>query len=139
MSFSDVETQLSQRNFAKKQQAIEWLVESQHPAVKLILAGLLDGQIYYQRKSKQLFLIPELAINKPAQSIAGGVAGEQSTEQMISNKRDYKKVTLNNRLRTSIRLGIAQLDLNAESETLRLQAAKSLLGNTSDTVQSPCS
>jgi len=135
-SFSDVETRLSQRNFTKKQQAVEWLVKSHHPAVKLILAGLLDGQIYYQRKSKQLFLITELAINKSAYAITGSIARDQSVEHVISNKRDYKKVALNNRLRTAIRLGIAQLDLNAESETLRLQAAKSLLGNTSETVQS---
>lgn len=135
-SYSDVETQLSQRNFKKKQQAVEWLVESNHPAVKLILTGLLDGQIYFQRKSKQLFLIPELAKNMPARSIVGGLALDQADELLISNKRDFKKVTLNNRLRTSIRLGIAQLDLNADSEALRLQAAKSLLGNTTDSVQS---
>lgn len=135
-SFSDVEAQLSQRNFVKKQQAIEWLAETRHPAAKMMLTGLLDGQVFYQKKSRQLFLIPELTVGKQAVSIADELEGEGADAQVISNKRDYKKVTLNNRLRKAIRLGIAQLDLSADREELRLQAAKSLQGNTTDSVQS---
>ncbi|WP_299022331.1 urea ABC transporter permease subunit UrtB [uncultured Photobacterium sp.] len=128
-SYSDVENRLSQRNFTQKQQAVEWLTTSRTPSVRLILKGLLDGDIYYHRQSKKLYLIPELDIGNSARLIS------ENTDETIANKRDFKKVTLNNRLRTSIRLGIAQLDLSSETEVVRLKAAKALLGNTTERVQ----
>ncbi|MCW8330194.1 urea ABC transporter permease subunit UrtB [Photobacterium sp. SDRW27] len=128
-TFADVERHLSQRNFNNKQQAIEWLIESRPPYTRQILTGLLDGQVFYQRQTKRLYLISELAAGQPAQSV------ESNDVTMIESKRNYKKVGLNNRLRTAIRLGIAQLDLEAESESLRLQAAKGLVGNTDHSVQ----
>jgi len=127
--FADVETSLSQRNFNKKQQAVEWLIESRHPSARQILTSLLDGEVFYQRQTKQLYLIPVLATDQQAQSVT------DNTVTPIESKRDYKKVGLNNRLRSAIRLGIAQLDLGAESEALRLQAAQELLGNTESNVQ----
>lgn len=132
-SFQNVEKQLSQRNFAKKQQAIEWLVLSRHISAARILNGLLEGQIYYHRQSKRLFHIAVLNINEPAFLIEDSKA--DSEKVLITNRRDYKKVKLNNRLRSAVRLGLAQLDLASEIGNVRLRAAKDLLGNTSDSVQ----
>lgn len=127
-SFDQVEKQLAQRNFEHKQQAVEWLVATHYPQAREVLTALIAGNAYFHRKTKQLYIIQETGKGNRAQRVS------DQTLRVIENQRHYRKVGLNNRLRSAIRLGIAKLDLNAASVEKRLQAGQSLLGNSSPQV-----
>ncbi|MGF1878646.1 urea ABC transporter permease subunit UrtB [Photobacterium frigidiphilum] len=129
-SFSDVESLLSQRNFNEKARAVNWLAETKYPDTKQILNYLLAGDIYYHKKQKQLYLIADYADQQPAILLS-----DNKNETVINKKRDYKKVALNNQLRSAIRHGIAQLDITSDDSQIRNQAIKSMLGNTDTNIQ----
>ncbi|WP_428458920.1 urea ABC transporter permease subunit UrtB [Photobacterium makurazakiensis] len=126
--FQGVEKQLSQRNFVKKQQAIEWVIKTQPAQSEQLFTGLLAGEVYYHRKNNQIYFIDSLEQGQLAIRLF------DTTQVEVENKRDFRKVGLNNRLRSVIRLGIAKIHLGSESEIQRLAAAKSLLGNSSSAV-----
>ncbi|PSW22298.1 urea ABC transporter permease subunit UrtB [Photobacterium sanctipauli] len=126
--FQSVEKQLSQRNFTKKQQAIEWVIHAQPSQTATLLKGLIAGDVFYHRKNNQLFFIEQLKQGDTATRLF------DNSQVVIDNKRDFRKVGLNNRLRSTIRIGIAKIELSAESDAERLSAAKRLLGNSSDAV-----
>lgn len=127
-TFEDAAERFSQRQFAPKQEAVNWLVSNQHPFARDILSGLMDGRLYYQPSTRQLYLIESLSRGATAMEFPS------LTPTEIVQTRDFRKVRVNNALRVTIRQGIAQLDLTSTSETRRLAAAKSLLGETSPTV-----
>jgi len=129
-AFSDVESLLSQRNFNDKARAVNWLAETKYPDAKQILNDLLAGDIYYHKKEKQLYLITDYADQQPAILLS-----DNKNETVINKKRDYKKVALNNQLRSAIRHGIAQLDITSNNAQIRYQAIKSMLGNTDANIQ----
>ena len=136
-SFDDVEQQLSQRNFNHKVAAINWLVshaDSSSEQTKALLNALLAGQVFYHKKQRQLFLITDYAVGQKALRITH-VSQHRPHVLLIGNKRDYKKVALNNKLRSRIRLGMAQLDLNASDSELRKQAIISLMDNIDNDIQ----
>ncbi|GIC77775.1 urea ABC transporter permease subunit UrtB [Moritella sp. F3] len=147
-SFSDVEIQLSQRNFDHKIAAINWLSQKAYPnpfQAKQLFNDLLAGRIFYHKKQKTLFLIRDYATGQSAIKLARSFSGDATdtaaqTDEgngtvLIAKKRDFKKVSLNNKLRKSIRLGIAQLDLASSDGALREQAIQALLGNVDPAVQ----
>ncbi|MEH6530118.1 MAG: urea ABC transporter permease subunit UrtB [Photobacterium frigidiphilum] len=129
-SFSDVESLLSKRNFNDKVQAVNWLAETKYPDAKHILNDLLSGDIYYHKKQKQLYLITDYDEQQLAILLS-----DNKNETVINKKRDYKKVALNNQLRSAIRHGIAQLDITSDDTQIRYQAIKSMLGNTDTNIQ----
>ncbi|NQZ93101.1 MAG: urea ABC transporter permease subunit UrtB [Moritella sp.] len=150
-SFSDVEKQFSQRNFDNKIVAVNWLSQQAYPSpsqAKQLFNDLLSGRVFYHKKQKTLFLIADHATGQlaikltstftfdteasvdtdaPAKGLTGSV--------VIAKKRDFKKVALNNKLRKSIRLGIAKLDLMSSDTALREQAIDDLLGNVDPAIQ----
>jgi len=144
-SFSDVEKQLSQRSFDNKIVAVNWLSQTAYPGptqAKQLLTDLISGRVFYHKKQKTLFLIHDHATGQPAIKLTSTFvvdADKQTVADIetlvIAKKRDFKKVSLNNKLRKSIRLGIAQLDLTSSDAELRQQAIQRLLGNVDPVIQ----
>nr|WP_202603449.1 urea ABC transporter permease subunit UrtB [Photobacterium halotolerans] len=120
-SFTDVESSFAQRNFERKAEAIEWLIAQHHPQTKTILDGLLNRAIAYQKHTHALVLLQDnqnallLSSNKPV---------------TLDNPRDYKKVAINNALRTVIQRRLSTLDVSSTDLSVRLAAVKALTGNT---------
>jgi len=147
-SFSDVEKQFSQRSFDNKIVAVNWLSQTAYPSTsqaKTLLTDLLAGRVFYHKKQKSLFLIHDYATGQPAIKLTSTFTVDadatvnsetvHSAAVVIAKKRDFKKVSLNNKLRKHIRLGVAQLDLTSTDAELRGQAIHSLLGNTNPDIQ----
>ena len=141
-SFSDVEKQFSQRNFDNKIAAVNWLSQKAYPTqfqAKQLFNDLLAGHVFYHKKQKTLFLIYDHATGQSATKLTSSLSVETANlaagnvvdveTMIIAKKRDFKKVSLNNKLRKSIRLGIARLDLNSRDAELRGQAIRALLGD----------
>ncbi|MBD8514159.1 urea ABC transporter permease subunit UrtB [Photobacterium sp. CAU 1568] len=120
-NFTDVENSFAQRNFERKAEAIEWLITQHHPQTKTILDGLLNRAIAYQKHTHALVLLQDnrnallLSSNKPV---------------TLDNPRDYKKVAINNALRTAIQRRLSTLDVSSTDLSVRLAAVKALTGNT---------
>ncbi|PKH07391.1 urea ABC transporter permease subunit UrtB [Moritella sp. Urea-trap-13] len=145
-SFSDVEKQLSQRNFDNKIAAVNWLSQKVYPnpsQAKLLFNDLLAGRVFYHKKQQSLFLIADYATGQSAIKLTSTffldadatlVSGTPESV-LIAKKRNFKKVSLNNKLRKSIRLGIATLDLMSRDTVLRGQAIHHLLGDVDPAIQ----
>ena len=142
-SFSDVEKQFSQRSFDHKIAAVNWLSQTRYPShsqAKTLLTDLLAGRVFYHKKQKSLFLIQDYGTGESAINLISTFTVDTDTTVnletvVIAKKRDFKKVSLNNKLRKHIRLGIAQLDLTSTDAELRGQAIHSLLGNVNPDIQ----
>ncbi|UTM59874.1 urea ABC transporter permease subunit UrtB [Photobacterium sp. CCB-ST2H9] len=121
-SFEDVERSFAQRNFAQKATAIEWLISAHHPQTKPILQGLLDRELAYQKGTGTLVLLQGDAILT--------FNTEGAVPPHSAHKQDYKKVTINNSLRTLIQRRLSTLDISAADPSVRLKAVKALTGKT---------
>lgn len=112
---------LSQKSFSQKALAINKLVESQHPQALELLQAMSRGELYY-RKSDQ-------RIVRAAPLDSGYQLSDAVTAQDLGStgKRKVKKVSINNRLRSQLTQAIAALQLNAESNQVRLEALTAML------------
>lgn len=113
---------------SEKQSAITWLVTNKHSEISQpILDGWLNGTLYYlsDRKSdhyKHFFLVSDLETDNQAVSIWDAQAFA------FENAKQFKKVLVNNKLRSLLRAQIAYLDLQSPDSAMRYQAASSLMG-----------
>ncbi|UIP30159.1 urea ABC transporter permease subunit UrtB [Photobacterium sp. TLY01] len=120
-NFTDVENSFAQRNFDRKAEAIEWLIAQHHPQTKTMLNGLLDRTLAYQKGTHALVLLQD---NNNALRLSSNEAVS------LDNPRDYKKVVINNALRTLIQRRLSTLDVSSTDPSVRLAAVKALTGNT---------
>jgi urea transport system permease protein len=124
----EVSRLLMSKTFDDKSRALDVLVEQSHPRTAELLHLLLDSQLYYHKKEKQLYIIADYDTGKKAIGLSG-------SEQVIKKNRDYKKIILNNNLRGEINRILAELGLNANDPQQRENAVRDLLKDiTPDTV-----
>ena len=116
---SRIEQLLTQKSFKPRTQAVELLAVTEQAEHWLTL--LLDGQLYYHKKSRRLLTAEGLSKGSTAHYL---LSGEALT---IDKTRAFKKVRLNNRLRGQIRQLLAGLRLNASDPAIRLTAIDALL------------
>ncbi|MDC5838786.1 urea ABC transporter permease subunit UrtB [Vibrio europaeus] len=120
---------LTGKNTHEKQQAASWLASNySHDTAKPILEAWLNGQLYYLKDRKhaqhqQLFVI------ESAQTGAEAIQAWNNDPLIIENKRKFKKIKVNNKLRAYLRIEIASLGLNSEDSEVRKQSIKALTGN----------
>lgn len=107
-------------NFDDKTRALYVLSESSHPRTSEILHLLSDSQLYFNKQEKLLYIITDYETGKSAKNLAGD-------EQVITKKRDFKKITLNNQMRREINRIQAELGLNANNPQQREAAVRDLL------------
>ncbi|NRF63271.1 urea ABC transporter permease subunit UrtB [Vibrio coralliilyticus] len=118
---------LTSKSTAKKQQAIYWLVRTQpanvaHP----ILSAWLNGQLYHLKAPGES---RDQALYITSSSAAGSEAMNVWSDEtyVIENKRQFKKVRVNNKLRGILRLEIASLDLSHSEPSVRVSAVNALM------------
>ncbi|MCC2520529.1 urea ABC transporter permease subunit UrtB [Vibrio coralliilyticus] len=118
---------LTGKSTAKKQQAIYWLVRTQpanvaHP----ILSAWLNGQLYHLKASGEP---RDQALYITSSPAAGSEAMNVWSDEtyVIENKRQFKKVRVNNKLRGILRLEIASLDLSHPDPSVRVSAVNALM------------
>ncbi len=113
---------------ADKESAIAWLVTNKDSNISQpILDGWLNGNLYYfnDRKSdfyKHIFSVSDIKNQTEAVSIWG------NQTLAIESAKEFKKVRVNNKLRSLIRTQIAYLGLQHPEPTQRYQAVSGLMG-----------
>ena len=122
------------KNTPEKVSAMTWLIANKDPAIsQSILEGWLNGKLYYfnDKKSdhyKHIFLVSDLKTDDEAWLIW------EAHAFAIENAKQFKKVRVNNKLRSLIRIQIASLGLQNPEATMRYQAVSGLMGTTDDAI-----
>ncbi len=101
--------------------AIDLLGDSDYTEAPAVLSALLESQLYYEKRSKQLYFMSESEQGYRFRSVLDNDVIEQP------RKRGFKKVRINNLLRSHIRETLARLQLNHKKTSVRLEAVRTLL------------
>ena len=119
---------LTGKNTQQKQQAATWLASSySFTTAKPILEAWLNGNLYYLKDSKhsqhqQLFIIENVQKGADAEHV-------WSNKRLnIENKRKFKKIKVNNKLRSYLRIEIASLGLHSSDQEVRKHSVQELTG-----------
>lgn len=116
-------SKLGERSFKVKEQAAAELAASQDPRVLVPLKALLNGDLYYRKDDRRVVLAEkqgdEYVLSDPLSNEALGRVG----------RRDVKKITINNRMRSALRTEIAALTLASPNPDMRLSAAPEMVGS----------
>ena len=125
----------SSKSFKDKSTAINAISESGEPNAVEILDALLNGNLYYDKKSKVIITIAETApknyeLRNP---LTDEDLGSKTKKQL---KKEYRKVGINNKLRGLLNEKLAALTIYSEDKHTRLNATRNMLKNpTASTVE----
>jgi len=112
---------LNTRSFNKKAEAVSALSKVNDTRVLLTLKEMLAGNLYYRKSDKEIVFAQKVDDGLQLISVLRG-------ENLgVVGKRDAKKITINNKLRKTLRAEIAVLELGAEDVALRLTSARNLI------------
>ncbi len=120
LSFADALAGLKVRSLAKLSQAIEALAQIDNPRTVIVLQALLDGYLYIDHEEERIVI---------GQEEDGGYrlfAADNGYDLGPVEQSSVKKIKLSNRLRTQLRVMIAQLQLHHEDPAIRLLAVKEI-------------
>ncbi len=118
---------LSNKNYNKKAKAIEVIAQQNPPEAIPAMKAMLEGQLYYAKRDKTLYFLKETENNYAFTPVFDHDPTRKPVLQ--ENKRGFKKVKVNNRLRTLIRQLLAVMQLQHEDADIRLSAVQELLKN----------
>lgn len=121
---------LTVKSYVKKAAAIE-VIAAHHPAeMATVFSVMLQGELYYSKSDKKLYHLQES--NEQYQFLS--LFDDEVVTQ--ERKRGFKKVKVNNKLRTLIRQHLAVLQLKYPDPRVRLNAINELVKNIdSDSVE----
>lgn len=112
---------LSSNSYSKKAEAIKAIAQY-HPAkAYLALKAMLNGQLYFAKHSKELYILKDSDDNDTFTPLFGNEAVTQES------KRGFKKARINNRLRGLLRQSLAVMRLKNKDPAVRLAAVQELL------------
>ena len=114
---------LTTKNYNRKAEAVETIVQHNPPQAYPALKAMLDGQLYFSKQGGELYLMKESGENY----IFTPLFGDQAVTR--ESKRGFKKVKINNRLRSLIRQSLAIMQLRDDDAEVRLAALQELLKN----------
>ena len=119
---------LTSKSFDDKATAISLIASSGNESAENILANLLDGNIYYDKKSKQIITVvkSESKVYEIFDPITIEPLGSKTKKEL---KKEFKKVSINNKLRRLLNDKIAALTIYSEDKNVRLDATRKLLKN----------
>ncbi|HBD22897.1 MAG TPA: urea ABC transporter permease subunit UrtB [Oceanospirillaceae bacterium] len=118
------EQALIKAEFEQKEQIMAaWYAADTQQAVDL-MELMLASQLYYHKKEKRLYKVIDASTGAVADRL---IDGEPVT---ITKKRDFKRVSINNYLRTLFLQDIAKAGLTAAEPEQRIAAAEAIVGNT---------
>lgn len=114
-------------DFSEKRALIQRLAELHDPRVRAVLQGLLDGSLAARTADKHVFILTGAgegaADDGPVRltdPLTGAAAGSAAAT-------DFDKIALNNQLRKSLRVALAQFDLSDPDAGVRLAAVNEML------------
>jgi urea transport system permease protein len=118
--FANFETDikpLTENSFLKKENTVEKLVSkySENEKLHTLLKAMLDGELYYSRKEFVVLKDDEVT------NLLG--------EKLERNRKIFKKVKTNNKLRSVIRNRLSQLNLFSKDVEIRFESAKNIRSN----------
>lgn len=122
------------KNSANKQQAVSWLVSSYSSEIsKPILVAWLEGDLFYLKDTNNP-LNASLFITEALQ--VGGQAKHVWSDNLvqIENTRQFKKVKVDNKLRSVLRSQIATLGLHSANVEMRKASVQALIGHSDQNV-----
>jgi urea transport system permease protein len=121
----DVE-ELKTNSLKAKQEVVEQLVQkySEDERTNLLLTKMKDGDLYYKKDSGEFVIL-----EKKEGSTYFTKSFFDNKELKPQNKRDFKKVKTNNKLRSIIKSNLAQMNLFSKDVKKRLLSAKNILKN----------
>ena len=112
---------LGEKSVAKREQGIEILAGSGHPAAAGILNAMVEGDLYFRKTDNKLLIAKPLG---EALSLFDPIT---SNDLGSSSSQDLEKVRVNNKLRRLIRGLLGGLNLSHPDRTVRKDAAANLL------------
>ena len=125
----------SSKSFKDKTTAINEIADSGEPIAVEILDALLNGNLYYHKKNKDIITITETSSKnfELKNPITDETFGSKTKKQL---KKEYKKVGINNKLRRLLNEKLAALTIYSEDKDVRLNATRNMLKNpTASTVE----
>ncbi len=112
---------LGSASYAEKGTIIRQMVELHDPRVRGVLDAMLEGKLYSRGSDGRMFIVVEngdiLGLTDP---LTGRSAGTASPD-------DLTKIGVNNQLRKTLRVALAQFDLTSADESVRLHAVEEML------------
>ena len=114
--------QLIDAGYKEKQALTEALVEIDDPKTLEFSQVLMNGDLYYRKDDR-------VVVIKADDAVTAFFTGDEIT---IENKRDIKKIAVNNSLRTILRAGIARMQIFSSNADIRKAAAVNLLKSADD-------
>ena len=108
------------KDFRGKQKAVEQLLAVEHPRTLAVVQALLDGNLYYRKSDKQVFIVEQ---TEDGYRLVDPLSG---SETEILAKRKIKKIGINNKLRKLLKNGIARLSLQNPDPAVRLASVRQM-------------
>lgn len=121
-NFSSSIEGLTSSKFKIRGKAIDALLLSGDERLSNVIKNLLKSSLYYRKADKLVASIATNNENKQATSI---LTGEQLGDVSSSN---WKKIIINNSIRTKLRDALAMIELNDGSPDIRIKAIQQALG-----------
>ena len=119
--YSAAAPDIGSASFSEKSELLKaWLQQEPEQAQRAIDL-MLNGQLYYQRKTGELVIVEQHKSGSPATRF------EDGSNLVLDKKRNYKRVSLNNALRLELRQLNAQQQLAHPDSNVRLSAIQTLL------------
>ncbi len=125
-SFSSVANQLAGAKLKQVSAIVDSLTQYDDERLLPILKAMLEGSLYYEKKSKRLVFTKKL---EDKSFNTNGVFDDKPVENV--KKNTLRKVKTNNKLRSSIRKTVAQITLFANDIAVREKAIKSMFDDLS--------
>lgn len=114
---------LAQSSISKRAAAIEQIAATDDPRRVELFELLIAGELYYRKSDKLLGRLIEKGDEYSVITLL------DSEELAVDNKRDWKKIIINNKMRGDLRTKMATLSLDDESPKVRLSAVEQILGD----------
>lgn len=119
---------LSSKSFKDKANAVTEIAESGEKISVEVLDAMLNGNLYYHKKNKEIITINETTpknydLKNP---LSNQEIGNKTKKQL---KKEYKKVGINNKLRGLLNEKLAALTIYSDDKQTRLNATRNMLKN----------
>lgn len=111
---------LNVKNFKNKQDAVQKFLKVDHPRTRVVAQALLDGKLYYRKADKQVFIAEAVDAGYRLIDPLTGAPVE------TLGRRKVKKIGINNKLRSLLSNGIAQLSLQNPDPAVRLASVRQM-------------
>ena len=120
-TFEQALSGLATSNFKEKERAVGDLIAVRHANTRAVLTALLEGNLYYRKSDKRVFIgtaqDANLQLQDPLTLSPAGTA----------DAADYSKITTNNQLRKTLKSALASFELADPDAEVRLAAVSEML------------